>query len=480
TECVVLVTAAGMLGLLIAAVAIGGVGVVSPGLPRLAEIGIDGATLAFAFITTGVAGVLVSLAPLSSRLVRGGGAASLAISPARTGPGRRASFVRGVLVATEFALALPLVTGAGLLLTSFLRLQKVDPGFNPAGVYASLISLPAGRYGDAAASQTFWRLAQARALEIEGVTAAGLAGSIPPDNGGDVNNFDLLDRPVPAGTSQPVVPWSTVSSGYFTALGIPLLEGRLFTPGDSATAPPVVVVSRAWAAKYYPRSSAIGRHLYNGGCSTCPPTTVVGVVGDVPYLGLASAAEGMYAPLAQDGPRTLNLVVRSRLDAGATFRALRGAIASLDPELAPSEIVMQEHLDQALGDPQRWTAVVSGFALAGVILAALGVFGLMSFVVRQRRRELGVRLALGAAPRSLAGLVVKRGMQYAVAGTVAGLALVALESRWIGGLLYGVAPADPVVLVAAVGLLLLTALLSCWLPGLQAARIRPLEVMSGE
>ncbi|MES2306292.1 MAG: ADOP family duplicated permease [Gemmatimonadota bacterium] len=480
TECFVLVAAAGVLALVIAFVAIKGTALVAPTLPRLGELVVDGRSVAFALVLTFVAGALISLAPLSSRLVRGYGAASLAISPARTGPGRRAGIVRGVLVATEFALALPLVTGAGLLLTSFLRLQRVDPGFDPTGVYAVLIALPGGRYGDPATSQAFWRLAESRASELNGVTAAGLAGSIPPDNGGDVNNFDLLDRPVPTGTAQPVVPWSTVSAGYFAALGIPLLEGRLFTPGDSATAPPVVIVSRAWAAKYYPRSSAIGRQLYNGGCSTCPPTTVVGVVGDVPYLGLASATEGMYAPLAQDGPRTLNLVVRSRLDAGASFRALRAVVASLDPDLAPTEIPMQEHLEQALGDPRRWTAVVSAFAMTGMALAALGIFGLMSYVVRQRRREFGVRLALGASPRSLGLLVVQGGMRYAGAGTLVGLGLVTFESRWLGALLYRVEATSPVVLLAAVALLLATGLLSCWRPGVRAARIKPLEVISGE
>jgi ABC-type antimicrobial peptide transport system permease subunit len=207
---------------------------------------------------------------------------------------------------------------------------------------------------------------------------------------------------------------------------------------------------------------------------------VVGVVGDVPYLGLASDAEGVYAPLAQQGSPRLYLVVRSRLAAAGTLRALRSAVASLDPELAPVEVDMTEHLHLALGDPRRWTAVVGAFAAAGVFLAALGIFGLMSYAVRQRRRELGVRLALGASPRALRRLVVQRGMQYALRGTLIGLFLSMFESRWLGSLLFGVDATDAMTLVTAVAVMLAVAAVACWVPGMRAARLRPLEVMASD
>ena len=170
--------------------------------------------------------------------------------------------------------------------------------------------MPSVRYTDTT-SVLFWRQAEARALAVEGVTAAGFTSSLPPDNFGDVNNFDLIDRPVPAGSSQPTAPWPIVTNGYFTAMGVPLLEGRLFTAADTANAPPVLVVSRAWAAKYYPGTSAIGRQMHSGGCSDCPPETIVGVVGDVLYQGLAGDGIAVYAPVAQDRPRSLSLVVRA-------------------------------------------------------------------------------------------------------------------------------------------------------------------------
>jgi putative ABC transport system permease protein len=482
TEGMVLTGLGGLLGVGIAALSLQVVGLVAPNLPRLAEVALDLGSLTFAALAALVAGVLISLAPVSSVLASASkvGSSSLVASPARSGTGRRANHIRGALVTAEFALALPLVVGAGLLLNSFLRLQRVDPGFDPQGVYSLALSLPSSRYGDDATVQRFWRLAEMRAADISGVTAAGLSGSIPPDNGGDVNNFDLLDKPVPAGTSQPVTPWSAVTEGYFRALGIPVLEGRLFTAADSGSSPPVVVVSRAWAARYYPETSAVGRELRSGGCTTCPPTTVVGVVGNVPYLGLATGAEGVYAPLAQEGGQSLHLVVRSRLGPLATFRALRSAIASLDPELAPIEVDMTDHLHRALGDPRRWTAVVGAFAAAGVSLAALGIFGLLSYVVRQRRRELGVRLALGASPRALTRLVVRRGMRYALLGTLIGLGLSGFESRWLGSVLFGVEATDPITLVIAVAVLLAVAVVACWVPGLRAARLKPLEVMASD
>ena len=481
TEALVLTLLTGMVGVGLAALSLQVVALVAPNLPRLVEVALGPGSVAFAVMAALIAGVLISLAPLSSVLASASSVgSSLVASPARSGTGRRANMIRGALVTAEFALALPLVMGAGLLLNSFLRLQRVDPGFDPKGVYSLALSLPSSRYGDNATAQQFWRLAEMRATEITGVTAAGLSGSIPPDNGGDVNNFDLLDKPVPPGTAQPVVPWSAATPGYFMALGVPVLEGRLFTLADSGSSPPVVVVSHAWAAKYYRGESAVGKELRSGGCTTCPPTTVIGVVGDVPYLGLATEAEGVYAPLAQEGGQSLNLVVRSRLGSAATFGALRSAIASLDPELAPIEVEMTGHLRRTLGDPRRWTAVVGAFAAAGVLMAALGIFGLMSYVVRQRRRELGVRLALGASPRSLTRFVVRSGMRYALLGTLIGLGISAFESRWLGSLLFGVEATDPTTLVIAIAVLLAVAAVACWVPGLRAATIKPLEVLASD
>lgn len=481
TECVVLTLLAGAFGLALASLSLKVVGLVSPNLPRLSEVRLDASGFLFAAVTALIAGLLVSLAPVSSVLTgSAAGGAGLIGSPNRAGTGRRANAMRAAFVVTEFAIALPLLMGAGLLFNSFLRLQHVNLGFNPDGVHAVVVSLPSARYGDDASTQGFWRRAEAHARELNGVTSVGLVDILPPDSFGDVNNFDLLDKPVPAGTSQPVAPWPSATTGYFATMGIPLLDGRLFTEADSANGAPVVIVSHAWNAKYYPHESAVGKQLRSGGCTSCPPTTVIGVVGDVKYSGLAGEGDAVYAPLSQSGGSTMNIVVRSREGPAATFRALHSAIAALDPELALVEINMNDRLDVALGDPRRWTAVIGAFAIVGVVLAALGVFGLMSYVVRQRRRELGVRLALGAPPRSLVRLVVGRGMRYAVGGTVIGMLATFLEAHWLGSLLYSVDATDPVTLAVAVLVLMSVATLACWIPGMHAARIKPVEALAAE
>lgn len=482
-ECLTLTALAGATGVAVAALALKSVRLVAPELPRVNEVALGPAGVVFAVSAALVAGVLISLAPLASVLGRGRMGArtsTVASSSARVGTGRHTNRVRGALVVAEFALALPLLMGAGLLMNSFLRLQRVDPGFDSRGLYAVQVSLPAVRYSEPAAALAFWRRVEQRAAETSGVTSVGFTGSLPPDNYGDVNNFNLLDKPVPPGASQPVAPWPSVTAGYFAAMGIPLLEGRLFTDGDSVDAPPVVVVSRSWAAKYYPGESALGKRLMSGGCTDCPPTTVVGIVGDVRYLGLASEADAVYAPLPQGGGTSLALVARSRLGAAETLRALRSNVASLDPDIAPVEIVMTDRLREALGDPRRWATVLGAFAAAGVVLAALGIFGLMSYVVRQRRREMGVRIALGAVPSSLTGLVVRRGMRYAILGTAIGLGISAFESRWLGSLLFGVRAGDPATVAGAIMALIAIGAVACWVPGFRAGRTSPAEVLRAE
>jgi hypothetical protein len=310
------------------------------------------------------------------------------------------------------------------------------------------------------------------------MVAVGLTGSLPPDNFGDVNNFNLRDRPVPPGTTEPTSPWPAVTNGYFAALGIELLEGRLFTPGDTAGAPPAVIVSRTWAAKYYPRESAVGKQLVSAGCTDCPLRTVVGVVSDVHYRGLTGEADAVYEPLAAAPGSDRFLVARSRLGPAETFRALRGALAAVDPSVAPVETTLADRVQDALGDPRRWTIVIGSFALAGVLLSALGTFGLLAYVVRQRQRELGVRLALGASPASLTGLVVRQGMRYAALGSAIGLALALVQSRWLGPLLFGVEAVDARALGIAAVALLAVAALACAIPGLAAARVRPIEALS--
>lgn len=475
TESLLLTVMAGAAGLGVAALALKLTGVVSPNLPRIEEVGLDARTAGFLLVTTLAAGLLVGLASVSR------------VMAARAAPSLRASLgvmrrwgARDALVVAEFALALPLLVGAGLLLNSFLRLGQQDPGFDPKGVVAVGLGLPSSRYPDSAAVLRFWRQALARLEAAPEIAGAGLATNIPPDAQGNTNNFTLVARPVPPGQAEPVSPWSTVSTGFFTALGIPLLEGRLFTDADTLGVPGVVVVSRSWAQHYFPRESAVGQLLISGGCISCPRTTVVGVVGDVHYQGLRGDADAVYSPLAQDDPRGAFLVIRTRAAPAETFRRLRAEVAALDSELPVAEITVADLLADALAEPGRIAGVLGAFAAAALLLAALGVFGLQSYVVRQRRREIGIRIALGAEPAAVTRMIVLRGLRYVLLGTLIGFGGVLVQLRWLRALLFGVEPGDPATLVGAGLVLFLAALLACWLPGRRAARIHPIEALSAE
>jgi predicted permease len=475
TEGLVLTTAAAAAGLAVAAIALRMVLEVAPGLPRAHEIVMNGRTALGALALGLVSGFAVSAAPVA--LALGARLGPSRSDVRRSGGDRRTHVARGLLVAAEFALAVPLLFAAALLATSFARLQEVDPGYDATSTLAVPLGAPARRYADASAVAAFWRRALDRALETPGVVAAGLATASPPDNQGDVNNFNLVAHPVPPGGAEPLAPWASATPGYFAALGIPLLEGRMFAETDTENAPPVAIVSRAWARRYFPGEDAIGQQMIEGGCYTCPRTTIVGIVGDVKYQGLAGGGEGVYVPLPQWGPREAALYVRTAGAPGSAIPPLLAALRSLDPELPLRAVTLSGELRRALRDPGRWAAVLAAFAGTALGLAGLGIFGLMSYVVRRQRREIGVRLALGAEPRRVARMIVARGMRHAGAGALVGLTLVFVQAPWLETLLYGVTPRDPGTLALVLALLAAAALLACLLPALRASRVGPAEVI---
>ena len=449
-----------------------------PNLPRIRDVAGNARVASVAGLAALLAAALASISPILSVLARSANASITA--DRRVGSDRQSNTVRSLLVAAEFGLALPLLFGAGLLLNSFLRLQRVNPGYDPDGAVSVAIGLPQSRYPKPEDGARFWRELEQRVHDSPAFSAAGLSTSVPPDNGGDVNNFDLKDKPVPPGGVEHLAPWTIASNGYFEALRIPLLEGRLFSPADTNNAPPVVVVSRAWARTYYPGESALGKQLISGGCTTCPLTTVIGVVGDVKYLGLAESSEGVYDPMTQNTITSTNLVARIRGGAipAAAFTNIRNIVSTLDPELAVVETTLRDQMDAELADPKRWTSILGAFSLATVILATVGIFGLMAYTVRQRRREIGVRMALGAKPSTVVWMIVARGMRYAIAGSVVGILIALWGARWIRSFLFDVGAGDPLTLVGVTLVLLSTAALACWLAGRRAADIPPVEAIA--
>jgi hypothetical protein len=266
----------------------------------------------------------------------------------------------------------------------------------------------------------------------------------------------------------------------FAALGVRLLDGRLFTPAEYASNSQTVLVSASWARRYFPGESALGRKMISGGCTTCALTEVVGVVSDVKYQGLDGNGDAVYETANPASASSLYLVARTTGSEDAAIRSLTDAVHGLDGEALVEASTLRARLGDALNEPRHWTAVVGGFAAAAGTLAALGVFGLMSYVVRQQRRDLGVRLALGASPSGLTMMVVARGVRCALAGSVVGSGLALAAGRWLAVSSFGIHDASGYVVLAIAATLALVSALASWWPGRQAARIPPLEAMAVE
>jgi predicted permease len=371
-----------------------------------------------------------------------------------------------------------------LLLNSFLRLQRVDPGFAPEPVATARVSLPAARYANDTLLTAFWNRMLPALGGLGGVALVGLGDALPPDANQtfNQNNFDLIDHPVGEGRPQPVSSWITVTRDYFGTLGIPLLEGRLFTPGDTGSAPPVVVVSRSWASHYFPGEHAVGRQMIEGGCVTCPRTTIVGVVRDVRYDGLTQPGEAIYGPM-EEGPwrRTVHLFVRTRGTGTDAIPAIRAALLAFDPGVSIDQPqAMREVFEGSINQPRHLTTLLLGFAAAAVALAAVGIFGLLSYVVAARRREIGVRMALGADRRAVVRMIVARGLWLAGTGAVIGLAVALVATRWLAESLFQVSPTDPATLALVTLALLAVALVACWVPAHRAAATDPVQALRAE
>jgi len=476
TDSLVLTLAAGLAGLAVAGTGVQVARVVAPSLPHIADASLNPDVWLFALVAAIASGVLVTVPALFASLTRRAGRVS--VDARRTGRDRRTSRVRAVLVAAEFALALPLLVSACWFLQSLWRLQAVDAGFTTAGAVTLNVDLVGPRYADGKARAAFWQRFEDRARETAGISAAGLGADVPPDDPEDVNNFDLIDRPARGG-AESTAPWNVIRPGFLEALGVRLLDGRVFTDAEYRSGAPTVLVSASWARRYFPGESAVGRKMVSGGCTTCPLTEVVGVVSDVKYQGLDGNGDAVYEAANPESARSFHLVARTSSGSeDDAIRALTNAVQSIDADVLVESSTFRARLGDALNEPRHWTALVGGFATVAGLLAALGVFGLMSYVVRQQRREIGVRLALGAQPAAMTMMVVTRGVRYAIAGSAAGAGLAVLTGRWLLSSSFGIRSADgSVVLAIAVALALIGAIASWW-PGRQAAHVDMLEAIS--
>lgn len=448
-------------------------------LPRLAELRADGEVLAFAVAVALLAALAAGLVPalLAARVrgrLLGGGRTATA--------GRSITRVQGALTVAQIGISLVLLVAAGLLLRSFVSLLTVDRGFRTEGV--AVVTVQSwSHYPDPPDRVAFVRAATERLAALPGVRAAGMTSSVPlmESIGAELRPLAVEGRTAP-GEELPMVHFSVVTPGLFEALGVPLRRGRLFDRRDDAGAPAVALVNEALVRRFWPDRDPLGRRITiaTGG----PPVTreVVGVVGDVRRYALHETARpGVFVPHAQAPTGANALVVWTAGDPAEALDAARRAIGQLHPGLPIySERTMAELVGGSVRDRRFLLALLGAFAAIALALAAAGLFGLMSYLVAERRREIGVRMAFGAHRAAVVAMVVGRGGKLAAIGIAVGLAGAAAVTRLLAGALYAVTPLDPVAFGAGAGLLLATALLACWLPARRAAATDPVDVLRAE
>ena len=478
-ESTVLGLAGGALGLLLAYAALQPIRTLgAASIPRVDDIAIDGGVLAFTAALSLLTGVVFGLAPawqaqranLNGVLKEGG----------RTSAAAGGRWVRNALVVAEVALSLILLVGASLLIRSFAKLTGVDPGFRAENVLSFRVALPNASYPDLARQAAFYESLVERLESLPQVTSAAAVQTLPM-RGTYVLSTGIVGRPPLPPSQQPSINYRVVSRRYFETLGIPLLRGRAISERDTTSSPGVVLIDQAFVDAHFPGEEPLGRQLTIGN-GTNRPYEIVGVVGDVRTDGFdALAAPTMYVPHTQDPFSSMWFLVRTTGDPAQLASAARQAVLELDRTLpafsmAPLADVVSDTLAQ-----RRFSTLLLGlFALMALFLAAVGLFGVLSFVVSQRIPEIGVRMALGASRGDLLRMVVGHGMRLALAGVVLGLVGALALARLVATMLFEVTPFDPASYAATAAVLLATAALACYVPARRALRVDPIIALRYE
>ncbi|MES1243843.1 MAG: ABC transporter permease [Acidobacteriota bacterium] len=469
------------------------------GIPRLEEIGVDATVVAFTALVSVLAGLLIG----AFAALRYG---SPDLVPALKDGGRGGTVgkarhrARQVLVVVQVALALVLLVGAGLMIRSFWRLASVDPGIDPKGVLTVRLSLPATEYDTTTRAAQLYAQLLEKVRGLPGVEKAGTTSILPLSNNNSMSSHMIEDHPLPKNSLPPMLGTRFASPGYFEAMGIPLLEGRSFERIDPAQAEDGVVVSRAVAQHYWPGKSALGKRLTQGGPGETITKwfTVIGVAGDVREQGLhEKPVEAVYYPVRRMNPdnggggsaggewvpRELALVVKAKpgVDPAGLVGGVRQAVWSIDPKLPLARVQTMEKVVERSMARTSFTMLLLGIGAAvALLLGAVGIYGVISYIVSQRTQEIGVRMALGAQRGDVSGMVIKEGLALALLGIGSGLAVSFAVTRLMKALLYEVSATDPATFAAVPLLLALVALLASYVPARRAAGVEPLEAIRYE
>ncbi|HEY7183740.1 MAG TPA: ABC transporter permease [Blastocatellia bacterium] len=452
-------------------------------LPRLADIALDGRALGFTLAASLLTGIVFGLAPAiqASKIdlidaMKDGARGSSSYGGAR---------LSGALIVAEVAVALMLLVGAGLLAQTFIRLQRVDLGFDAHNVLTASVDLPETQYADPEQKIAFYQRLQERVRALPGVTQASAILPLPISGSDAYIDFQIEGHAAPAG-EKPHADMRLANLDYFSAMRIPLLAGRDFTAQDGLNSSPVGIVNQSFAKTYFPNEDPIGKRLEValGDEKEARKFQIVGIVRDVRHqteLGAEYSPE-LYMPYAQ-APLLgqMSLVARTQVEPGNLVRAIQNEVSALDREIALSDVkTMDQYLGAAVAQP-RFSALLFGlFALLALSLAAVGLYGVMAYAVSQRTREVGIRMALGAQTTGILRLMIAQGMKLTLLGVGVGLAGAFALTRLMKALLFGVSETDPVTFAAIVLLLATIALLACWIPARRATKVDPMIALRAE
>jgi putative ABC transport system permease protein len=445
-------------------------------VPGLADVHINVSVLAFALLVTIATTIVFGMVSLATvrfvdarAVLVAGGKASMS-----TGARRATSW----LVGAEVAFAVVLLLGAGLILKTFAGLLSVNPGFSYDRVMTVALALPGERYRESAAREGFYRRAFAALRSVPGVAAVGTAAVTPLTGNNWTIGLRRTDKPLPTNERPPEVGWQVASGGYFQALQIPLRSGRFFTDADGPTGMLSVIVSDELAKTYFPGESALGKRVAIGDSTA----EIVGIVGSIRRAGLRDAPRAdMYLPFERQPSTGTTLFVRTSGDPEFLLASMLRAIKDIEPGVVVRETrSLSDVASESVRATRLLLSLLGFFAVTALVLAVVGIYGVMSYVVRQRTREIGTRIALGARSGSIVWLVIRQGARISIAGAAVGLAVGIGAGRVLDSVLFGITAHDPVVLLCAPAVLVLATLVACWIPARRAASVDPARTLSAQ
>jgi predicted permease len=477
-ESVPYAAAGGVLGFLLARVGLAAItALTGQSLTGWRPVQMGNPVIAFAIGASFVSALVFGLAPVlqSLRCDLQDGLKDCARGDSSAGQPR----LRGALVITETAVAVVLAMSAALLTQSYVHMRTLRTGVQSNGLVTALLHLPDARYGAARDRVRFYDEFLRRVREIPGVQSVGATSALQLQSKGE-GSMTWPEGAVVRATTPLIVRNRSISPDYFRVLGIPLVAGRQFTEADDASSPNVMLVNQSFARNHFPDGRAIGRRVtYSSLHVTCQ---IVGVVADVrPRMTDAAAQPEMYFPYMQRSRHEMSLVVRSRLTPGVLERAIRGELRAVDPEQPLYAVqTMEEVMDGVLSRPRSTTSIVAFFSVAALLLAAIGIYGVLSFSVAQRSREIGIRMALGAQVPQIRALVVRQSLKLVAAGIAVGIPAALLLARFSSTLLFGIAPAAPATIGAVVTIVLSVGWIAAYLPARHATRIDPLGALRSQ